>query len=337
MERGGTFPAWKKKMKRLKISIAMCTYRGERYLQEQLDSISRQTRLPDELIICDDNSPDYTLHIAQNFAVSAAFPVRIFRNTKNIGSTLNFASAIERCQGDCIVLADQDDVWHCEKLECLEEYFLNFNEVAAVFSNGNVVDDALKPLGYTLWDTFQFTEKHRRNFVSNKAFEMLLNHNVITGATMAFRASFRAEVFPIPPSWFHDAWLAISISAVGTIGFIDRCLIDYRQHASQQIGGLSKSVASKVQLSKGVLDYAEKINEFELLLQHIVQSHMVQNDSLATKVREKIRHLEFRNSVYRAAGISKSFDVVAELLRGRYHRYSNGLSSACKDLYLLWN
>jgi glycosyltransferase involved in cell wall biosynthesis len=40
-------------MDKQRVSIAMCTYNGTRYIQEQLDSIAAQTRLPDELVVCD--------------------------------------------------------------------------------------------------------------------------------------------------------------------------------------------------------------------------------------------------------------------------------------------
>ena len=54
-------------MGQLRISVAMCTYNGARHLSDQLDSICRQTLLPDELIICDDNSTDQTPEILRNF------------------------------------------------------------------------------------------------------------------------------------------------------------------------------------------------------------------------------------------------------------------------------
>ena len=45
------------------ISVAMATFNGEKYLLNQLESISNQTLLPDELIITDDSSTDSTLDI----------------------------------------------------------------------------------------------------------------------------------------------------------------------------------------------------------------------------------------------------------------------------------
>src|SRR5882762_9087557 len=100
----------------MKISIAMCTYNGARYLREQLDSIAAQTRPPSELIVCDDNSLDETREIVAGFAASAPFPVRLGVNEQNLGSIRNFERAIKLCEGDLIALSDQDDVWLPEKL-----------------------------------------------------------------------------------------------------------------------------------------------------------------------------------------------------------------------------
>ena len=58
------------------LSVAMCTYNGELYLREQLDSIAAQTRLPDELVVCDDGSVDRTVAILDGFAATAPFPVQ---------------------------------------------------------------------------------------------------------------------------------------------------------------------------------------------------------------------------------------------------------------------
>ncbi len=56
-----------------KLSVAMCTYNGARYLREQLESIAGQTRPPDELVICDDCSDDATDRIVRDFANGSFF------------------------------------------------------------------------------------------------------------------------------------------------------------------------------------------------------------------------------------------------------------------------
>lgn len=106
---------------RLILSVAMCTYNGEEYLWEQLLSIAEQTRLPDELIVCDDSSTDTTLQILNEFQKMAPFSVRIYCNEAKLGPSKNFEKAITLCSGDVIALSDQDDVWLPRKLERLEK------------------------------------------------------------------------------------------------------------------------------------------------------------------------------------------------------------------------
>lgn len=103
------------------ISVAMATYNGERFLQEQLDSLAQQTLLPFELVACDDGSTDSTLDILRRFQALAPFPVRIYRNKTRLGSGFNFLAALGRCIGDLVAFCDQDDIWKEHKLSvCVE-------------------------------------------------------------------------------------------------------------------------------------------------------------------------------------------------------------------------
>ena len=77
-----------------RISVAMCTHNGGRYLQEQLESIALQSRLPLELIVCDDQSTDDTTLILNRFKAEAPFAVKVIRNSRRLGSTRNFDQAI---------------------------------------------------------------------------------------------------------------------------------------------------------------------------------------------------------------------------------------------------
>src|SRR5687767_9778204 len=124
----------------------MCTYNGGRFVAEQLASLSAQTRLPDELVVCDDGSTDSTVDVINEFAVSAPFPVRAHVNETNLGSTKNYEKAIRFCAGDLIALADQDDVWLPAKLARIEQAFARSPGVGLVFSDAEAVDEGLQPL-----------------------------------------------------------------------------------------------------------------------------------------------------------------------------------------------
>src|SRR5487761_1087652 len=175
----------------LKISVAMCTYNGSRFLPEQLASIAKQTRLPDEMVICDDGSTDSTPEIVEDFARSVPFPVRFFRNPQNLGSTKNFEQAIGLCTGDLIALSDQDDIWLPEKLAHQAEMLERDPNLGGVFTDGILVDDNSKPIGKQLWASHSFTRREQRLFQRGKTLSVLLRKNVVTGATLMVRASVR--------------------------------------------------------------------------------------------------------------------------------------------------
>src|SRR5437868_6261824 len=117
----------------MKISVALCTYNGEKYLPDQLASYLKQERLPDELVICDDGSSDNTVEIIKRFATEAPFPVQLHVNENNLGSTKNFEKAFQLCQGEIITPSDQDDVWHEKKLLQLERAFKEHPQIGLVF------------------------------------------------------------------------------------------------------------------------------------------------------------------------------------------------------------
>src|SRR5581483_6393778 len=100
------------------VSIALCTYNGEKFLRKQLDSLLLQDYNNIEIIIVDDRSTDNTWHIVQEYAKK---DTRIFayRNHQNIGYIRNFEKAILLCRGDYIALADQDDIRESRKIQIL--------------------------------------------------------------------------------------------------------------------------------------------------------------------------------------------------------------------------
>jgi hypothetical protein len=105
-----------------------------------------------------------------------------------------------------------------------------------------LVDAKRRPLGCRLWSAIRFTPAEQRRWHAGQAIDVLLRHNVVTGATLAFRAEYRDLVLPIPGGWVHDGWLALLIAAVADTVAIAEPLIEYRQHAAQQTG---VSISSK--------------------------------------------------------------------------------------------
>jgi glycosyltransferase involved in cell wall biosynthesis len=320
------------------MSVAMCTFNGEEFLAEQLASIASQSRLPEELVVCDDRSTDATQSIVEAFGRTAPFPVRVVVNDERLGSTQNFARAISLCKGDLIALSDQDDVWHPDKLS-LEERALRSDSVGAVFTNAEVVDSELNPLGYRLWESVGFARREQALIRSEKAPQLLLRQDAVTGATLMFRAKYRDAVLPVPPGWFHDGWIALVIAALGAITFIPEPLIKYRQHSNNEIGALppitrragflARVAAAKVwnsELSaRQLARYRAAVERLPDLVQHGIDPKLV------VEAEEKVAHLGQRLHLPRG-NLARCRIVLRELATGRYHRYSAGLRSAGKDL-----
>jgi len=233
-------------MEMTRISVAMCTYNGSRFLPEQLASIAAQTRLPEEMVICDDGSTDATAEIVEAFAHTAPFPVRFIRNPQNLGSTKNFEKAIGLCTGDLIALCDQDDVWMPEKLARQAEMMENDPELGGVFSDAELMDVSSKRLGKQLWDSIQFGSGEQKQFQAGHGVDILLKRNVVTGATLMVRASRRPQFLPVPNIWVHDGWIAWMLVIHSQLRLIDEPLIQYRIHPNQQVGieSVSKTLPS---------------------------------------------------------------------------------------------
>ncbi len=332
----------------MKLSVAMCTYNGETHVGEQLESIAAQTRLPDELVVCDDHSSDDTVAIVESFATRSPFAVRLKVNERNLGSTKNFQQAVALCTGEVIFLSDQDDVWHAEKLARFEEEFKDHATAGIVFSDGDVVDEELKPLDRRVWELIRFGGRERRLFSRGKAFDVLLDHNVATGAALAFRAQFRELILPIPDDLQHDGigvlhdwWAALLIAAVSDVVFIDEPLFRYRQHAGQQLGVLSALNPEGNAETSSIASAARRKNLFSGEIQYLRVIRERLTSPAAQNVRpgpfarldQRLAHLERRASLP-AQRLGRVPIVLGELLSLRYHLYSNGVSSAVKDLLL---
>lgn len=220
----------------MKISVAMTTYNGEAFLEAQLESIAKQTRPPDEMVICDDQSKDRTLDILNEFAKSVPFPVRVIRNEVNLGSTKNFEKAALLCTGDAIAFADQDDVWLPEKLARSEAALIANPKAGMVFTDAEVVDRELNSLGFTMWYAVLFDSSRQERLLNGEAVEILMERNVVTGATMMFRREFLKLVVPFSELWVHDAWIALLIALFADLAIVPEPMMLYRQHGGNQIG-----------------------------------------------------------------------------------------------------
>lgn len=320
------------------ISVALCTYQGARFLEAQLESLAAQTLLPAELVVCDDRSTDGTLALLDAFARRAPFPVRIEENPARLGTARNFGKAIGLCRGDLIATCDQDDVWLPEKLSLCAEAFARDDRLGLVFTDAEIVDEELRPMGYRLWDAIHFGAADRRRVRGGRALDVLLRQWLVTGATLVFRSRFRPVILPVPECWIHDGWIALLVAAMAPVGMVERPTVRYRQHPGQQIGARRFTLGELYALARslGPSHFRTSHERFRLVRERLgaLADRGVDPADLALldrKVEHQSRHLAIAESPSRAHRIRWSLD---ELVHGRYARFSPGLAHAVKDLFL---
>ena len=320
----------------MRLSIAMCTYNGATFLRDQLQSLAAQTRQPDELVVCDDASSDDTCAILDAFAAKAPFSVRRVRNQTNIGATKNFDQAIGLCSGDIIALCDQDDVWRHDKLARVESAFRK-PAVGLAFSDAEVVDSQLRSISPSLWAIVSLDAPLQRQIEEGDALAVLIAGWFVTGATMAFRARFRNLALPIPSdlTLVHDGWIAAVVATVARVGCIDECLIRYREHPAQLIGPPRKARVPQARgraLLERLNPYAEQIAVARRLEERVGrQSAFPLRTGVKEQLLGRIAHYQARSTLP-SRRVARLPLVLRELMSRRYHRYSNGLASAAKDL-----
>lgn len=323
-------------MSRLKLSVAMCTFNGARFLPEQLQSIAGQTRLPDELVISDDGSTDGGIELIESFCRSASFHCRFEVNKSTLGSTRNFEKAIASCNGEVISLADQDDVWNHGKLDSIATVLENDHGVGAVFGDAELIDDESRKLGRTLWDSYRFVSREQMRFKTGEQLEILLKHPFVTGATMAFRSEFRNLILPIPSNHIHDSWIAVLIASVSRIACVETPLMQYRKHSAQKIGPRNDdSLRGMIESSKHApreyyLGEADRFSEISDRLRERRELYPPHRSALPL-IQQKIRHRKARGS-FPKSKVLRLPSVLREAASFRYWRYSNGFGSIAKDL-----
>lgn len=218
------------------ISVALATFNGERYLEEQLESLAQQTFLPAELVVGDDASTDSTLQILECFAARAPFPVSISRNPQSLGYRKNFLQTAARCSGDWIAFCDQDDIWLPGKLEQCARAIAENDRLNVVMQNAALCDAQLNITRE------RFPDKLKPGvYGSNQQY----GFSVWPGFLMSVRGTLLRDFtgHQPPPSFIerhpvqsHDQWSCMVSNALGGVCVLPDSVVLYRRHESAVSG-----------------------------------------------------------------------------------------------------
>lgn len=330
----------------------MCTYNGEKYVNEQLESIIQQTRRPDEIIVCDDGSTDKTVNIVQKVLKESGITYKIIKNLTKLGFIKNFEKAISLCKGDIIFLSDQDDYWLDNKIEKMEKVFIGDKKCMLVFSDMEIVDEKLSNVGTSAWEQ----KGIRENLSDIDILNMISQRkDVFNGCAMAIRSTVKDVIFPFTEKWGHDLWIIANIALFfdDSIRMVPDKLMLHRRHCSNtSIGNyfnapkkkkhfsdffdLEKLIYSNININKA--RHFEKDRYYAFLMQ-------IKNKKKSIKIQKRIIFQNVYKFYNRKVELDKKsifvgiFEILNDFIKGYYYKYQNSFcKAAIKDvLYLVFH
>lgn len=217
------------------VSIALCTYNGAGFLAKQLDSLLFQSYKAIEIIAVDDCSTDNTWDILQVYARKDS-RLQPYKNDHNIGHTRNFEKAITLCKGDYIALSDQDDIWVEDKIKILME---SVGESMLVYHDSDFINEHGERIGRS-----SMAQKHR--MYDGESCMPIILANSIHGHAMLFDSKLKTHLFPLNEHFSHDWAIAFAAFNMGSVKFVNKILVHYRQHQNSVTDFLEQRKAAAV-------------------------------------------------------------------------------------------
>lgn len=306
------------------VSVALCTFNGERFIEEQLRSILAQDLPAMEVVVCDDGSTDATVSIIQAVAAAnpTATPIRLVHTDRVGGVTRNFDRAIAACRGDIIALSDQDDRWDPLRLQTMVPLLVGHAGPSLVFADAALIDARGETLNGTLQAGLLLSRWECARIDGGRPFDALIRRNVVTGAACAFTRDLYEFATPFPDSWVHDEWLAILAAASGRVVRSSEVLGAYRLHESNQIGLPGTSVRARLtRMLAPRGDRYVQIHDRTVTLVAKLSGEGASERVLALARRKEA--FESARASYPAGRLGRVLPVLARWVRGDYRRLSS--------------
>lgn len=300
--------------------VILAAYNGEKYIEEQIDSILKQTIKPNKIIVRDDCSTDKTLDILQEYSKNIDIPFLVISDGTNLGYIKNFEAMIKYTTSDFVFFSDQDDLWINNKAEVLLGALQRNATTNAVFSDAYLVNDAKKNIG-SLWNSIGFSQSEEVISLQRQ-----LTNNIVTGATMAVRRNFLISTLPFPADVPHDYWIATNACATGGLSPVKDKLICYRQHAGNQIGAGKSSLRQKIKSLFSSYRRVKRMAHYREI--YTISLGLIDNGVLQRKSTIYIDMMEYLscvNAIYKGKIYQKNDkrNLLTGLTEKVYWRYSS--------------
>lgn len=315
-------------MDKIKYTVIICTYNGEKYISKQLESILAQTRPVDEIIVSDDSSTDKTVQCVRKILKKSEIPYFISVNEKNMGVVRNFYEATKRATGDYIFLCDQDDIWMNNKISVFDNYIIRSTPCPLmIFSDGLLINAFDQISKKRLWEEVNFEPKKLKH---RSIMQLLLNHNFVTGSASAVSRNLTKELDNVPDDWLHDSWLAILAASRNSLAFIPEVTYYYRIHDSNVVGIQQRSLFEKVHSYFSFRGKIGRIRENEYKHFSALEKYTASEEY--NEITDCISFWRTLTEIRNMKRSSAMWWIVKHAIKGDYDRYYTGFRGAIRDI-----
>lgn len=226
----------------MKVAVLLATYNGEKFVQEQLDSIINQSYKDFTLYISDDGSSDCTVAIIKEYQEKYPNVITVLDNHKPTGSAKgNFFYLLEQVDSDVYLFCDQDDVWTANHIEVFVTEYCSLSETdkslpILIHSDLSVVDENLNLISESMIDYLKLPKNPHRHFY--------LVQNNVTGCVSMVNDALKKLVIHnkillknnMDTILMHDCFITLVAVFFGKKIFIDKSTNLYRQHGKNVVG-----------------------------------------------------------------------------------------------------
>lgn len=211
------------------VTAVVPSYNHARYVGATIESLLRQTRPPDELLVVDDGSQDGTIEVLRSFGDRIAWTTG---PNRGVGATYN--EGIARARGEILAFVESDDLVEPTYLEETLAHLERHPALAWISTARRIIDEQGRPTGRM---------EGKRSGDLEFTTESLLRWDLGFCATPVVRRDALLAVGPYDTSSYAaDVDMSLRFSLHHRMGYLERPLYLYRRHAENASGSGLRNV-----------------------------------------------------------------------------------------------
>lgn len=280
---------------KINVAILMATFNGERFIEDQINSIRNQTFKDWTLYIRDDGSTDKTLSIINRFEKKDKRIHLISDNMKRLRPMKSFLTLLKEVEADFYFFCDQDDFWKENKLKLMMNQMLNQDNKNPnlVYCNLQCVDSNLNPIDNKFNSLVGTVTGYSRCITNDMPGCVMLINKVLRDLTIKYTTNYKEIMM-------HDWWIALIAQFCGKITFLNDRLILYRQHGDNAVGAGKNGSTLKKIFQKGIVKKQEKlVIQTYLQITNFFETYKNFISEKDAKVIRKLILCRYKNGLYR--------------------------------------